>query len=238
MRLWMTSYTRPTPLTGSAAISAVAHAGVIVAWVAATLPPSGMSDDTLWNRTASYIAPARKAFGGIASSGQEVVQYIDLSHRAVEVGVPGHTAGNSRPLPAPVGAAAPDTATPVVTQGDGRDSVFTVIEVDSAVAVAANSAAPVFPLSMLEKHIPGAVEAQYIVDTSGFADTTSFTVLAATTPEFAQAVRDALPYMRFRPAKIGNQRVRQVVQQQFTFRIATDTAAATTAARPSTPKRP
>jgi protein TonB len=78
------------------------------------------------------------------------------------------------------------------------------------------------------------VNAQYIVDTTGFADTTSFTVLQATNPEFVSAVRDVLPYMRFEPARIGASKVRQLVQQQFTFKI-TDAAAATPTAGPRKP---
>ena len=65
----------------------------------------------------------------------------------------------------------------------------------------------------------GFVSARYVVDTTGFADTASFEVMKSTHPEFIGAVRDALPYMRFRPAKIGQMKVRQLVEQMFTFRI-------------------
>lgn len=59
----------------------------------------------------------------------------------------------------------------------------------------------------------------YVVDTTGFADVSSFEVIRATHPGFVQAVRDALPHMRFSPAKIGAVHVRQLVEQPFTFRI-------------------
>jgi hypothetical protein len=36
-----------------------------------------------------------------------------------------------------------------------------------------------------------------------------------------KAVREALPYMRFSAAKIGTMKVRQLVEQPFTFKIAT-----------------
>ena len=62
--------------------------------------------------------------------------------------------------------------------------------------------------------------ARYVVDTTGFADAASLEILKATHPGFVQAVRDALPYMRFSAAKIGPQKVRQLVEQPFTFRIA------------------
>ena len=69
----------------------------------------------------------------------------------------------------------------------------------------------------------GSVAARYVVDTTGFADTSSFQVMKSTNREFIAAVREALPYMRFQPAKIGQLKVRQLVEQQFSFKI-TDTA--------------
>ena len=74
-------------------------------------------------------------------------------------------------------------------------------------------------MDLLSKHVEGTVVARYIVDTTGFADTTSFEVIRSTNPEFIRSVRDALPYMRFSPAKIGSHKVRQLVEQPFTFRI-------------------
>jgi len=72
----------------------------------------------------------------------------------------------------------------------------------------------------------GYVNARYVVDTTGFADTSSFEVMKATNPEFITAVREALPYMRFKPAKIGAMKVRQLVEQQFSFKISDPVAPA------------
>jgi protein TonB len=77
----------------------------------------------------------------------------------------------------------------------------------------------------------GSVQAQYVVDTTGFADTSSIHVMKSTNPEFIAAVREALPYMRFTPAKIGSVKVRQLVEQQFSFKI-TDTAVVTPKRKP------
>ena len=105
-----------------------------------------------------------------------------------------------------------------------EDSVFSVLDVDTAVVRSTSSAAPAYPLKLLQAHIMGNVMSQYVVDTTGFADTTSFTVIKATHPEFIAAVREALPYMRFSPAKIGSLKVKQLVEQNFSFKIA-DTVA-------------
>jgi hypothetical protein len=67
------------------------------------------------------------------------------------------------------------------------------------------------------------VLAQWVVDTTGLADTTTFRILKASDTEFAQAVRDALPAMRFTPAELHGQKVRQLVQQPFDFSIRVET---------------
>ena len=150
-----------------------------------------------------------------------------------------HTVGNAKPTPVVKDTAAKSgkdsVAAPPAPPTKGQDSVYSVLDVDIAVVRSASSAAPAYPLKLLEKHVTGYVNAQYIVDTTGFADTTSFVVLQSTNTEFTSAVRDVLPYMRFEPARIGPSKVRQLVQQQFTFKITEPVAAAP--AKPA-PRKP
>jgi TonB family protein len=101
------------------------------------------------------------------------------------------------------------------------DEVMTVLEVDTAAVRVEDSAAPPYPPSMLDKRIEGSVAVQYVVDTTGTADTTSFVVLSTTHQDFAKSVRSVLPFMRFRSAVMNTQKVRQLVQQQFSFKIDT-----------------
>lgn len=110
------------------------------------------------------------------------------------------------------------------------EEVMTVLEVDSAATRVDDGAAPPYPPAMLAKKLEGSVAVQYIVDTTGRADTTSFQVLDATHQDFAESVRRTLPHMRFRAAKMNETKVRQLVQQLFSFRI--DTAML------ATPKKP
>jgi hypothetical protein len=164
---------------------------------------------------------------------REVVQYVQLTGKLVGngEGQGPRQAGNSPPTPADEAAGRPqrDTtldAKPVTAPPPppgNTDSVFSVLDVDTAVVRSANSAAPAYPLKLLEAHITGSVSAQYVVDTTGFADTASFRVMRASNPGFIDAVREALPYMRFKPAKIGPTKVRQLVEQTFTFKITNDT---------------
>src|SRR5581483_8749932 len=124
----------------------------------------------------------------------------------------GRVADSARTVPAP-------SEPPSPSSEKSADSVFTVLEVDTAVVRSQSSAAPAYPLELLAKHIEGMALVRYVVDTTGFADPTSFVVVRSTDPGFARAVREALPYMRFSPAKIGTMKVRQLVEQPFTFRI-------------------
>ena len=99
------------------------------------------------------------------------------------------------------------------------DSIMTEFMVDSAVVRYENGAAPAYPESMLKRRIEGSVIVQYVVDTLGNADTTSFRVIQATHADFARAVKTTLPSMRFKPAIMANRLVPQLVQQPFAFKI-------------------
>lgn len=103
--------------------------------------------------------------------------------------------------------------------------VYTADELDSPVERSAESAGPVYPEALRTQNLEGEVIAEWIVDTTGTADTASFHVLTATHPLFGVAVRDVLPRMRFRPASLGGHPVRQLVRQQFRFQIEAHTVA-------------
>lgn len=100
-----------------------------------------------------------------------------------------------------------------------EDHAYTELQVDSAATRDPSSAAPEYPRWMLQKGIEGAAAVLYVVDSTGLVDTTSYRVLNSTHPDFTQAVRLALPGMRFRPAFQEGHAVRQLVQQTFRFRI-------------------
>lgn len=236
MRLWVDSYSKTAPVMTSATLSVVAHTVLIVAWVVTTLPSADMPSDSFANRTyPAYTPPPDRAPGQPGS--RERVHYVDMAPKeGPGIGDGPRTIGDEKPPTTreeTVGRAAPaDTVTSAETPtiAGPPDSVFSILDVDTAVVRSANSAAPAYPLKLLAARVMGYVAARYIVDTTGFADTSSFIVLKATNPEFITAVREALPYMRFTPAKIGSLKVKQLVEQQFTFKI-TDTTVAT-------PKKP
>lgn len=236
MRLWVNSYARTSPVASSAMLSVIVHTILVTAWVIGTLPATGLPADTIANRPIFLPPPDRTP----AQQGSKAaVHYVDLARPGPGTGDGPRMMGDARPTvdDRTLGNQAKDsaTATPVAPE-PAPDSVYSILEVDTAVVRTANSSAPAYPLNLLTARITGFVQAQYVVDTTGFADTTSFHVISSTNAEFITAVREALPYMRFEPAKIGKLKVRQLVQQQFSFHI-TDTVTAIPTA-PTRTKKP
>lgn len=82
-----------------------------------------------------------------------------------------------------------------------------------------------YPVKLRNQQVEGEVLAQFVVDTTGEAILDTFHVLRTTHLEFADAVRAGLPAMRFNPAEIGGRRVKQLVQQPFTFSLRQDSSA-------------
>ena len=67
--------------------------------------------------------------------------------------------------------------------------------------------------------VEGEVLAQFVVDTTGSAENGSLKILKSSHDLFVQSVKNALPHMRFIPAEVGGRKVKQLVQQPFTFSI-------------------
>lgn len=118
------------------------------------------------------------------------------------------------------------------------DNVYSIIEVDSMATVDVNSAAPSYPKEMMEKGIEGSVTMRFVVDSTGKIDLATVQTLDATNPAFVTAVREAMPGMKFRPAKMNNHAVRQLAEQLFKFQIQRTVPAAPAATPPPAVKKP
>jgi TonB family protein len=112
--------------------------------------------------------------------------------------------------------AVPDVFQPAAT--------FQEYEVDSAATRDPASGGPEYPDELRAKGVQGEVLVEFAVDTTGLADSTTFTVVAASHPEFARAVRDALPRMLFVPAIAQGRRVRQLVRLPMKFKLLAESA--------------
>lgn len=92
-------------------------------------------------------------------------------------------------------------------------------QVEKPVAQIPGTGAPRYPDALRSSGVEGEVQAQFVVNEEGRAETGTFKVLKATNDLFASAVRTALPNMRFYPAEVGGKKVKQLVQQSFQFRL-------------------
>ncbi len=113
----------------------------------------------------------------------------------------------------------PDAATAFASAATLPADVFMVVEVDSAAERDPTSAAPAYPPEMQARQIEGYVAVRFVVDTTGKVDLSTVQVVLASRQEFARAVREALPGMRFRPARMGDTPVRQLAEQMFRFQL-------------------
>jgi protein TonB len=101
-----------------------------------------------------------------------------------------------------------------------NDQTYFEFQVEKPAAAVSGSASPQYPETLRSAGIEGEVDAQFVVDTTGRADPSSLKITKATNDLFSAAVKSALPRMKFYPAEIGGHKVKQLVQQPFTFSIA------------------
>jgi protein TonB len=92
-------------------------------------------------------------------------------------------------------------------------------QVEKPVAQVPNTGSPRYPDILKSAGVEGEVLAQFVVDTTGRAEISTFKVLKASHELFGAAVKNALPNMRFYPAEVGGRKVKQLVQQPFVFAI-------------------
>jgi protein TonB len=135
---------------------------------------------------------------------------IDLTHAPTD---PSQFTGGKR---GPVVEAGPDRSAQPVAR---PENALFEYEVEKPVSQAPNSAVPVYPDILRQAGVEGTAIVSFVVDTTGRVDLATFTVIHKTHDLFVAAVRNALPRMRFIPAETSRGKVRQFVQQPFSFTI-------------------
>ena len=92
-------------------------------------------------------------------------------------------------------------------------------QVEKQVSGVPGNPAPRYPDMLRSANVEGEVLAQFVVDTTGRADMSTFKVLKTTHDLFTNAVRASLPNMKFYPAEVGGKKVKQLVQMPFQFNL-------------------
>ena len=116
---------------------------------------------------------------------------------------------------------------PIVVKDDNAQREFLIdtqpdrpyfeFQVEQQIAARPDQEAPRYPDALRNAGIQGEVLVQFVVDTLGSAEMSTFKVLRSTHPDFTYAVRSAVASMRFYPAEIGHRKVRQLAQMPFHF---------------------
>jgi TonB family protein len=103
-------------------------------------------------------------------------------------------------------------------------------QVEVPVTVLPGSVGPRYPEALRAQKVSGTVLAQFVVNTDGIPEMSTFKAVRSPDEAFTASVRDALGSMRFKPALIGGKAVRQLVQAPFAFMLDGKSAAAAPAA--------
>ena len=225
----------------SAALSVGLHVLLVAAMVGSSEVASRSALEEYAQRVAYLPPPNREpSSGGV----RESIRYVELTQPVLDVQVPpvdpvdpGAGAPVARSLASAAAGPTAEQTTDASTLGEvvAADSVFTIVDVDTAATRLPGSAVPQYPPLLLELKVEGMAVVQFIVDTLGAADPASFFVISSTHPEFAESIRQALPGMRFSSARIGAMKVRQVVELPLRFTIARPPDAPDSSARLTSP---
>lgn len=92
-------------------------------------------------------------------------------------------------------------------------------KLDEAARPLPNTGWPTYPADMRTAKREGEVLARFVVETDGTVDPSTLQVVRSSDPAFTAAVRDAIPALRFQPARVGGRAVRQLIEQPFTFAL-------------------
>ncbi|MCC7001971.1 MAG: TonB family protein [Gemmatimonadaceae bacterium] len=101
-----------------------------------------------------------------------------------------------------------------------RADVYFDFQVEEAAVPIPGSGSPRYPTALRSAGVSGEVLAQFVVGTDGRVDVSTFKAVRSSDAQFTQAIREALPSMRFKAAELGGKPVKQLIQQPFVFQLA------------------
>jgi periplasmic protein TonB len=104
-------------------------------------------------------------------------------------------------------------------QSVNSDQPLYSFQVEKQVALVPGQPSPPYPDVLRQSGFEGEVMAQFVVDSSGHADMSTFKELKSSHKLFTDAVKQQLPHYKFFPAENGGRKVAQLVQMPFDFTI-------------------
>lgn len=108
---------------------------------------------------------------------------------------------------------------PVEGDGTGAGRVVEAALV-SVAARLVRMTPPEYPAMLRKVGVEGSVRVRFIIDTLGMVEAASFTVVDGGGHRlFEEAVQESLLKARFTPALVGTEKVRQMTEQRFNFRL-------------------
>jgi protein TonB len=221
---------------GGSAVSIVLHTAAVAALVAATAN-AGFQDEGPREEKVDFVEvkkdepkppepekpppppdavatpPPPKGFQVLTAPIEipDVIPDIDLSKKVTD-----EADFSGKGVAGGVAKGDPNIKTAPIQQGDQPYFDF---QVEKPVVMAPGAGGPTYPEMLRSAGIEGTVLAQFVVDTTGRADMSTFKVLRSDNDLFSNAVKTALGRMRFLPAEVGGRKVKQLVQQPFQFSL-------------------
>src|SRR6185503_4858297 len=151
MKLWLDSYAKSTTFSPSVALSVVAHVALIGAALVGTAKTAEEISQRPDNIIARFLAPPDRASG--QQPQREMIRYVAIAVPAPGTGI-SLQADHLKPVEEVITGKDERDALPL-PEMHGEDSVFSLVEVDSAATRYEWSAAPAYPPRMLEKNAEG-----------------------------------------------------------------------------------
>lgn len=90
---------------------------------------------------------------------------------------------------------------------------------DAQVTIAPGSQAPRYPEILKQAGVSGETVVQFVVDTTGLPIPSTLKVVRSGHALFTKAVQNALPGLRFHPARVGARNVKQLAQMVYHFEV-------------------
>jgi protein TonB len=226
---------RPARTQGAEGTTAslVLHGLIITATIIATAKGPAVIEATGASRIVPLTAPVapRATPPRAAAPRTPVAPRTPTATPTISVDVPPVVAPSEIPstLPAPGEATpfdagapaggAPTDGAPSSGSEIGTGTALGAESVDVAAQLLRNSPLPRYPDLLRSRGLEGYARVRFVVGTNGRAEVETLEVLDATHPAFAEAVRAVLPRLRFTPAKVGRESVRQLVEIPFGFTL-------------------